>query len=97
MSNINEYIEQRLDDTNWNTKIAHNVLVKRKHKIRKTRSIAFSLVAVLLVFVGIIVVNINNYKSDNYLWQNEFASLFYDYDDDSVFSEEIDEFIEESF
>lgn len=94
MSRFGDEIETKMNSTEWGRQIAHSVILKRKRKAKKVCLNLYSLIAVILLTVGITVTQ-SIYKKNS--WENQLLSTIFDYNSKTVFSREIDKFIEEFF
>ena len=94
MSRFGDEIETKMNSTEWGRQIAHSVILKRKRKAKKVCLNLCSLIAVILLTVGITVTQ-SIYKKNS--WENQLLSTIFDYNSKTVFSREIDKFIEEFF
>ncbi len=96
MSKFYNEIDERINNPEWNKQIAHQVILEKRHRDIKRRSIIGSLVGmvVILFTVGLYLIPGVSMRNS---WEYQLVSAIYGGENTTVFSEEIDEFIEEAF
>lgn len=96
MSKFYNEIDERINNPEWSKQIAHKVLLEKRHRDIKRRSIIGSFVgmAVILFTIGVYVIPGVSMRNS---WEYQLMSALYGDENTTVFSKEIDEFIEESF
>lgn len=96
MSKFYNEIDERINNPEWSKQIVHQVLLEKRHRDIKRRSIIGSFVGmvVILFTVGLYVITDVSMRNS---WEYQLMSAIYGEENTIVFSEEIVEFIEESF
>ena len=96
MSKFYNEIDERINNPKWSKQVAHKILLEKRHRDIRRRSIIGSFVgmAIILFTVGIYVIT---GVSTRYSWEHRLISVIYGEENTTVFSEEIDGFIEEAF
>jgi len=96
MSKFYEEIEDRINSPRWSKQIAHQVILKKRKRDKKKRGILGSL-AIGLVILSTIGVNVIQNVSKSNSWENQLLNIVFEDNNTTVFSQEVDNFIEESF
>jgi hypothetical protein len=96
MNKFYDEIDERINNPEWSKQVAHKILLEKRHRDIKRRSVIGSFVgmAIILFTVGLYVITS---ISTRVSWEYRLISVIYGEETTTVFSEEIDEFIDEAF